>query len=426
MTAADDPRLRRVPDLALQRGLTGSRMGSRHLLLLFSPPAPPTLLSACGIGSQGKKADTSTDAVAKYWAKQKPTGELTWANWPLYLDTTGKSNHPSLNQFQKQSGVKVKYIEAIQDNGPFFAKVQPTLSDGQYCGFDVAVISSGIYFNKFRDLGFFIPLDQSKLTNFRANAGEHYKKEPFDPGNVLSIPWQAGFTGIGYDPKKTGRQITSWEDLQDPKFKGHIGMMANNEDLPNCALMAVGVDPQKSTEADWRKAAAWLMKMKPLVRNFYSQNYINALATGDVWISMAWSGDIFQQNLSGKAIGQNLEFVIPKEGGLLWTDNFVILKGTKNAVSAMELMDFYYQPKIAAEVAEWVNYISPVPAAQDVVKQDAAKAKGADKTYLTKVATSYATFPGQDTYDKTSIGYTPKAGKELDLWNSIFEPVYQS
>jgi spermidine/putrescine transport system substrate-binding protein len=185
----------------------------------------------------------------------------------------------------------------------------------------------------------------------------------------------------------------------------------------------VGVDPLKSTEADWKKAEGWLQKQKPLVRQYYSQNYIQALATGDVWITMAWSGDVFQQNLSGS----HLKFVVPKEGGLLFTDNFVILKYAQNPVDAMMLMDFYYQPKIAAMVTEYNNYVSPVPAAQQAVKADAAKASNpGDRKYLEQVATSFATFPTAATYQKTTIGLTPKEGKQLDTWNSIFEPVYQS
>ena len=414
-------------DPALLRGLTSSRFARRDVMRMFGVAGGAALLSSCGgIKAQGKKADTSAGAIKKYWAAQKETDQLTWANWPLYLDTEGKSGHPTLEQFQKESGIQVKYVEAIQDNGPFFAKVQPTLSSNQYPGYDLAVISSGIYFNKFRDLGFFVPLDRSRLTNFSKYAADKYKDPSFDPGNVLSIPFQAGFTGIGYNPDRTGRDITSWEDLQDPKFKGHIGMMANNEDLPNIALLAIGKDPQKATRADWQKAADWLDKMKPLVRNYYSQNYINGLAQGDVWISMAWSGDIFQQNLSGKQSGAALKFVIPDEGGLLFTDNFVILKDAKNPVSAMKLMDYYYQPKVAAEVTEWVNYISPVPDAQQIVASDAADAKADDKSYLDAVAKSYATFPDDSVYAKTSIGATPRAGADLDKWNSIFEPVYQS
>ena len=429
-----DPIHRGTLDPAVLRGLTQPRLaarglGRRDLFRLAAGAGGALALAGCGgIQAQGKKADTSVDAVKSYWDKQQPTKALTWANWPLYLDTAdnNKSKHPSLIQFEKESGIAVKYVEAIQDNGPFFAKVQPSLSSGQYPGYDLAVISSGITFNKFRDLGFFVPLNQDMLTNFQANACEKYKDPAYDPGNKLSIPFQAGFTGIGYNPEKTGREITSWQDLTDPKFKGHIGMMANNEDLPNIALLAIGKDPQTATQADWQKAADWLKKMKPLVRNFYSQNYINGLAQGDVWISMAWSGDVFQQNLSGKKTGSQLRFVIPEEGGLLFTDNFVILKEAQNPVSAMKLMDYYYQPPVAAEVTEWVNYISPVPAAQALVKKDAAKATGEDKSYLDSVATSYATFPDDSVYAKTSIGATPKAGADLDKWNSIFEPVYQS
>lgn len=415
-----------TPDPVAVRGLTQPRIGRRDALRLFGAVGGAAFLAGCGIGSGGSETDTSKTAVSGYWDSHKPTGELNWANWPFYLDTAGKGRHPTLEAFEEETGIDVTYIEAIQDNAPFFAKVQPSLSAGQYSGYDLAVISSGIYFNKFKELGFFLPLDQSRLTNFHKYAAPRYQDEAFDPGNVLSIPWQAGFTGIGYNPEQTGREITSWADLQDPAFEGKIGMMANNEDLPNCALLAVGADPLTSTEDDWRKAAAWLEKQRPLVRQYYSQNYLQALATGDTWITMAWSGDIFQQNLSNKAIGQALKFVIPDEGGLLFTDNFVILKESKNPVSAMMLMDYYYQPDVAAEATEWVNYISPVPDAQQVVLDDATSAAPGDRAYLDQVAKSYATFPTQSTYEQTTIGLTPKSGDELDTWNSIFEPIYQS
>jgi spermidine/putrescine transport system substrate-binding protein len=412
-------------DPTLLRGLTQRRLGRRDMFRIMAGVGGAAALSACGgIEAEGEKADTSEDAVTKYWKDKKDTGKLNWANWDLYLDKDGK-RYPTLEQFEKENSIDVKYVEAILDNGPFFAKVQPTLSSGQYTGYDLAVITSGIYFNKFRDLGYLVPLDPERLTNFDKYAGDKYKDPAYDPGNKLSIPYQAGFTGIGYNPQKTGRDISSWEDLADPKFKDHVGMMANNEDLPNIALQAVGVDPLKSTHADWEKARAWLDKVKPNVRSFYSQGYIDALARGDIWITMAWSGDVFQQNLSGGA-GAQLKFVIPDEGGLIWTDNFVILKGAQNPVSAMKLMDFYQQPTIQAALAEWNNYISPTPGAQDIVKADAAKAKGEDKAYLEAVATSYATFPEADTYEKVSAYMTPKAGAELDKWNSIFQPVYQT
>ena len=410
------------------RANRGPMVSRRDALKLVAAAGGLAAVGGCSIPPQGGHVNTSAAAIAAYWSRQTHTGSVNWANWPLYIDQKGGgSDHPSIDLFEKETGISVSYYEVIQDNGPFFAIVQPSLSADQYCGYDVAVISNGIYFNKFRDLGFLVPLDQARLPNFRRYGGQRFQNELFDPGNTFSIPWQAGFTGIGYNPQACGREITSWQDLLDPAFEGKIGMFANNEDLPNCAMIAIGVDPATSTVKDWEAAAAWLNKVKPLVRQFYSQNYIQGLATGDLWVSMAWSGDIFQQNLSGKAIGQELKFVIPKEGGLVWTDNFVILKGAQNPIAAMALMDFYYQPDIAAMVTEWVNYVSPVPAAAEVVARNAANATSpSQRAYLHEVATSFATFPSPAVYAKTSYGFTPKTDADLNAWNDIFEPIYES
>ncbi|MGH3493694.1 MAG: polyamine ABC transporter substrate-binding protein [Sciscionella sp.] len=416
------------PDPAIWRGLACARMGRRDLLRLAGMGAGAlgagAILSACGVAAQGGQTkNVSQGAVARFWSGKKKTGHLDWANWPLYLDVSShnKSDHPSLDEFTKRTGIKVNYSEAIQDDGPFFAKVQPSLSAKQYCGYDLAVITNGVYLDKFRELGYLIPLDHSKLPNFFQHAGKNYQNRSYDPHNTWSIPWQSGFTGLGYDPDKVGGEITDYADLLDPKFKGKIGMFADNEDLPNAGLLAIGVKPETSTEADWRKAADWLMKVKPNVRQYYNQDYIEALAKGDIWVSQAWSGDIFQQNLSGT----NLKFVFPKSGSLLWTDNFVLLSHAKHPVDAMTLMNFYYQPKVAAMVSEYVNYVSPVPEAKGVVLADAAKASGADAKTLAEVAKSDAVFPSRQTY-ASAHAYRTLNNKELHAWNSIFEPVYQS
>jgi spermidine/putrescine transport system substrate-binding protein len=409
---------------ALLRGLTSARMSRRGAGRLLGAAGMAVALAGCGgIAKGGKAANTDKDAVAAFWDKAQQTDSLHWANWALYLDTSGKSGHPSLDLFTQRTGIDVKYTEAITSYPEWFAKVQAPISSGQYSGFDLGMVDNSLYFWRFRDLGLMLPLDQSRLTNFHRYAGHTFQHESFDPGNVFTVPWQAGFTGIGYNPKYTGREITSWSDLQDPRFKGKIGMFNSNEELPNAALLAIGVDPGTSTKADWKRAADWLQKQKPLVRNYYGQNYIQALATGDLWISMAWSGDIFQQNLSGS----DLKFVIPDEGAELWSDNFAILKYCKNPVGAMKLMDFYYQPEIAAMVTEYVNYVTPVPAARTKILDDAKTAsKPSNRSYLHDVATSFATFPTQQVYDNVKYLWTPKPGPDLDAWNALFEPIYTS
>jgi spermidine/putrescine transport system substrate-binding protein len=189
-------------------------------------------------------------------------------------------------------------------------------------------------------------------------------------------------------------------------------------------LVAMFGDPAKTGPAQWKAAAKKLNQQRTsgIVRKYYQQDYINALSTGDVWACQAWSGDIFQALESG---AKDLAFAIPSEGGVLWTDNMVLLKNIRNPVSSMALIDWYYQPKIAAEVAEYVNYITPVPAAQPIVARDAAAAKGSNKKTLQEIATSPLVFPTAADYSKL-YRYRTLNNTELATWNEIFEPVYQS
>ena len=277
------------------------------------------------------------------------------------------------------------YKEVIQDDSSFFAKIHPQLSSGQSTGYDIMVITDGLEFSELVNLGEVIPLDQTRLKNFYKYSGTPYQHRSFDPGNVYSAPWASGSTGIAWNPKYVKTPPTSINDLWNPAYAGHVGMMSDPQEIANFGLFKIGVSPVKSTEADWRNAAAVLQQQKSagIVRQYYDQSYINALSKGDTWITMAWSGDIFQQNLSA---GTNLQFTVPKEGGTLWTDNMMIPKYAQNPVAAMELIDWYYKPQIAAMVTEAINYITPVPSVQGIIQADAAKATGSDKATLEQVA----------------------------------------
>ncbi len=410
----------------LVRGLLNPRVSRRGALQLGGISALGMALAACGVGGAAKKAPTGTavvDAAKAYWAAQKKTGTFNFANWPLYIDVNpnNKNDHPSIDLFTKQTGITVKYSEVIQADDSFFGKIQPELAANQGIGYDLMVITNGLYLDKLKALNYLVPLDQSMMTNFYANASSLVKNPSYDPGNIYTMAWQSGMTGIGYDPKRVGRKITSWNDLQDPAFKGKVGMFGDTEDLPNSALLAIGVAPEKSQKADWLNAAAWLKKQRPLVRSYYSQNYIDPLSKGDLWLSMAWSGDIFQANASGAT----LEFVVPDEGAVIWTDNMCIPKHATHPLDAMTYADFVYQPTIAAMLAESINYITPVPAAKAAIQADAAKLTGADKTAMDALVTSPLIFPSQADYAKLHR-YRVLTAAEEPVWNSIFEPIYQS
>jgi len=410
-------------DPALLRGLTSRRLNRRDALRLGGLSATAMALAACGVKGQsaGTQTTPAADAMAKYWAGKAKTGKVSMASWPLYMDP----KQPELKKFTEQTGIKVTYQEVIEEMGPWFAKVQPQLSAKQPIGFDIMVITNGVQFKQFVQSGFLAPLDPSKMPNFRANAAASYKTEAFDPGNVYSVPWASGITGIGYDPSKVSRPITKLADLWDPAFKGKVGMFSDPAELGNFGMMVQGINPEKSTEAEWQTAANKLKEQKDagIVRKYYDQSYIDALGSGEVWITQAWSGDVFQKNVSE---GKNFKFVIPEEGGTLWTDNMTIPSTAENPVDAIMLMDFFYGVDIAASLAEYINYITPVPQAQEIIKKDASEASGDDKAYLEAVATSPLVFPTTADYAKLHYYRDFADATEQRKYQSVFEPIVLS
>jgi spermidine/putrescine transport system substrate-binding protein len=406
-----------VTDPALLRGLTESRISRRTVLRGAATGAGAialsALLSACGI--QGSIASQSQQKIdwKKYWASHKKTGNLDFANWPLYIDEThGKSK--SLELFTAATGIAVNYQPVIQNNAPFYATVSPELRAHEATGYDIVVMTNGWELTEMIDNGFVAELDHSRLPNFARYAANSVKNPNYDPGNKHSVVYQTGFTGIAYNSKLIDRPITSFNDLLDPAFKGHVGMMNDNTELGSAALLAIGVNPAKSTPADWKRAAAWLRKQQPLVAGYYDQSYIDKLQNGDTWITQAWSGDVFQAIASGN---KHLKFVTPKEGQMIWHDNMMIPRQAAHPVDALEWMNFYYTPKIAGIVEDWVNYVCPVPEAKEYI---ASVLK--DKT----VANSPLVFP-EAAIDKLSNEfYVYRDYDEYQAWNDTFNPVIES
>ena len=406
-------------DAALWRGLTQRRLSRRQLVRTTAAGAAAvglgSLLSACGIaGTRNTGAPAGFDWGA-WWAKQTKQGVLDWANWPLYIDTS-HGRHPSLDRFTKRTGIEVSYKPVIQDNASFFAQISPVLQAKEGIGFDLVVITDGWELTQMIANRWLIPLDHSRIPNFHRHAGPIARHPVFDPRNRYTVTWQAGITGIGYDPRMTGREITSVKDLWDPAFKGKVGMMSDDTELGSAGMLALGIDPAKSRPSDWRRAAKLLTQQRDdgIVRQYYDQSYIKALEDGDTWISQAWSGDVFQANYSGF---KHLRFVVPKEGGMLWHDNCMIPLHAKHPVDAMEWMNFYYQPHIEGLIEDWVNYICPVPGAKPVI------ANALDDR---PVADSPLVFPTPSMRKRLRGYYDFKGIEDHQAWTSTFDPIIQS
>jgi spermidine/putrescine transport system substrate-binding protein len=429
----------RIPDPSLLRGATMRRMSRRDLFRYAGVGAGAlslaSILAACGVeGSSSTSAGSgaSDEGSAAWWADQKAkdlTGtNVNFTNWPQYIDiakVNGERTYPTLEAFTKETGIEVTYRADINANDEYYATIRPDLEAGNDPGSDIIVITNGTVLSEMIDLGYLIQLDPELHPNFDANAGETVKDPSYDPGNAHTMAWQSGFTGIAWNTKYIDRDITSFQDLMDPAFTGKIGMFGDNADLPGLALLAVGVAPETSTPDDWQKAADLLQQQKDsgVVRKYYVQEYLTALENEDVWITMAWSGDILIDQLYYD-LG-NLQFTIPVEGGMIWTDNMCIPSHAANPVGAEMLMDWYYEPDIAAQLTEYNNYVGPVPEAKTIVESDAAKATGADKTVLETVANSPLVFPTSDIAKQVHHYRVFDTPEEEQQWNDLFVPIYQ-
>jgi spermidine/putrescine transport system substrate-binding protein len=375
-------------------------------------------LAACGVRGQ-KAAPPKADAVQDFWSKQTKHGKVVFANWPEYMP----EDQGPLKKFQQATGISYEYKEVIQENAEFFGKVEPVLRAGQPLGYDIIVMTNGIQLQNMIELGYVVPLDHSKLPNFAANAGQKYKERAYDPGNKYTVPYTSGVTGIAYNTEHVKEDITSIQSLFDAKYKGRVGMMSDPQEVANFGMFALGIDPEKSTEADWRKAGEKLKQQRDagIVRKYYDQSYIDAVSKGDIWLTMAWSGDVFQRQLAGEPV----KFVVPEEGGTIWTDNMLIPKGAANPVDALMLMDYLYQPAAAAELDEFIQYVTPVPAVQDLLREKAKTATGKDKKTLEDMADSPLMFPTEADYAKLR-GYTRLDNKLQQIFNPIFQSVTQA
>ena len=327
----------------------------------------PGLLAACG---GGKSATTTAAAAAKALPKT-----IVFSNWPLYIDINDKTKkHPSLQQFQAKYHVKVSYIEDINDNDSFFGKIEGPLSQGQSIGRDLIVLTdySGLP-GRMVELGWLEKLDKSALPNIK-NLLPVQQHPAWDPNRDYSLPWQSGMTGIGYDPKKVGGEINSIDELlTNPKLKGKVTFLTEFADSIGLVMLANGDDVSKVTKASFDRAVKRLQKAvdSGQIRQFTGNDYAPLLAKGDVWACAAWSGDMVQL----QADHPGLKWVLPKTGGIIWTDNMLIPKGG-NAYAASVVMNWFYRPEIAAEVEDYVNYICPVVGADKALeKKDPAIAK---------------------------------------------------
>jgi spermidine/putrescine transport system substrate-binding protein len=301
---------------------------------------------------------------------------LTWHNWPLYMDEDDNGNYPTLDRFQEETGITVDYLMEIDDNDTWYAKVKDQMALGQDIGADVACPTSWLT-DRLIGLGYLQTMDNANMPNKVANLAPAYLGNANDPDRTLSVPYQGILGGIAYNKAKykeaTGKDApTSMSDLWAPELKGRVGLLSEMRDTVGLVLLSQGIDITSAdslTEEAFNAAVEFVAAQvsSGQVFNIKGNSYAEDLKNGNIIIATAWSGDITIINFETES--EDFGFVMPDEGGTISADTFIIPMGGQHKKNAEALINYYYDPVNAAELAAWVNYVTPVVGAQEILMQ---------------------------------------------------------
>ncbi|WEO78357.1 spermidine/putrescine ABC transporter substrate-binding protein [Cryobacterium sp. SO2] len=337
-----------------------AQMGRRTLLAGAGAGAAALALAACSTGSAAKPT-----AAADTSASDKT---LRWDNWALYIDVDDAGNYPTLEAFTAETGIKVAYTEAVDDNNTYYGKVKDQLALGKDIGADTVCLTDWMV-GRLARFGYLQELDHANIPNL-ANLLPTLKDVDFDPGRALSVPWQGGLTGICWNKEKFPDGISSVDELwSNAELKGRVGVLSEMRDTMGLIMLDQGVDIAGEWGDDEFTAAIDELKKQVSdgqVRNIKGNSYKEDLVNGDTLAAIVWSGDIVQLNAEN---GDKWGFAVPEKGGTIWNDNFVVPIGSAHKANAEALINYYYDPAVAAEVAAYVNYITPVAGAKEAAME---------------------------------------------------------
>jgi spermidine/putrescine transport system substrate-binding protein len=409
---------------AVVRAMSVGRLSRRSVLGGVGAAGLGTVLAACGTkgssGTRGAAASLSPGADVSDTEKT-----VSWANWTLYLDMDDATKtYPTLEAFKSKTGITPTYTEEIEDNESYYGKIQAQLRQGQDIGRDIVVFTDWMA-GRVVKAGWAQKLDKKNIPN-SANILDRFKDVDYDKGRNYSLTWQSGYTGIGWNVAKlkelTGKtELRTLDELWDPRLKRRVEVLSEMRDTIGIILLSQGVDPSKPFSQDKFDAAVSVLEKQlssDQIRQIKGNSYKEDLTSGDAVAVIGWSGDILQLNL--EAVGKDKKtappygFAIPESGGMLWSDNLLVPIGSRHKTNAEILMNYYYDPKVAAEVAKYVNYICPVKGAQDeIVKFPDVE---------TTIARSPYIFPSQETLSKVHMFRSLSTQEEKDF-TSTFQQV---
>ncbi|PRI10696.1 polyamine ABC transporter substrate-binding protein [Leucobacter massiliensis] len=351
----EDPIVRSIVSM-----IRGAQLSRRQLLrgaAVGAAGAGALSLASCGTGGGGGGGEAGT---------------VTWANWTYYMDFDEASGTwPSLEQFSKETGIAVDYLEDIDDNNTFFGKIKDALQLGQDTGYDTVTFTD--WMNGRLVLAEQVQeFDYANLPNVEANLIPAQRDAlDVDPGRKYTIPWQMPTTGWAWNKEAVPNGLKTLDDFLAPELKGKVGVLTEMRDTMGLILSGLGYDPSgKWGDKEYDEAIAWLDDaiQSGQITQVKGNSYTQDLETGATLAAFVWTGDVVMLNAE-QDDQWTVEF--PESGGMIASDSFTVPNGTSAEQKKLveELINFYYQPDIAAQVADYVQYVTPVQGAQEAMEQ---------------------------------------------------------
>lgn len=315
---------------------------------------------------------------------------VNFFNWFNYI---GKDTVPN---FEKETGIKI-HSAVYSSEEEMFSKLKAGVR-----GYDL-IVATDYMVPRLKALQLIEPIPHELIPNL-SNISKRFSDPVYDPGLHYTVPYLWGTTGIGYSRTKLPAAPTSWWDLWNEKHQGRISMLDHARDTIETALLLLKLPVDTKDPEHLRKAKELLIKQRPLLKQYSSSTYVDGLTSGEIWLAQGWSGDVLQAARESPAI----DYVIPKEGSLIWVDSLCVMRGSQNRPAALRFIDYLLRAEVAAEIANTVRYATPNQAARRFLDPS--------------LANDTRVFPGREVESRLKFG-TPLDEEADELWNQVWQEV---
>jgi spermidine/putrescine transport system substrate-binding protein len=355
----------RSPDQALEQWLNARTMDRRRFIGRAGSSALAlsglsAVLAACGgVEGEGGDDEPQAEATPAVQHPEEEIGRLVFSNWPLYID------RQVLRDFDDEFGANTRYIEDINDNYEFFGRVRQQLANDEDIGRDLVVLTDYMAARWVRS-GWVEPIDRNNVPNIENMVAEQ-RSINYDPQRSYTMPWASGAVGLGYNRREVGRELRSLSELFNPEFRGQVSFLQEPYDSAGLVMLKNGLNPSEATLDQILEAIEELREANEggQIRRFTVNDYVTDLARGNTLIAVSYSGDLVQLSEDNP----DLEFVYAEEGSMFFTDNMLMPANVAHPYTAEVFMNYVYEPEVAAKIAEYVNYISPVEGIRELAPE---------------------------------------------------------